>query len=325
MTTNRSRPHARPLALGLLLGAALDRVVPDPPRGHPVALFGRAAGALEAQLHAPTRARGATFTALALTPVVALGVGAESDPRPWRRAAVTGLATWAVVGGAMLEREALLLAGELEAGDLPAARRRLPHLCGRDPRELDPADLARATVESVAENTSDAVTAPLLWGGLFGVPGLLGYRAVNTLDAMVGHRGDRYERFGWCAARLDDVANWAPARLTAVLAVVAAPLVAGSPVAALRAWRRDGHHHPSPNAGQCESAFAGALGVRLGGTNVYGSRIEHRPDLGEGRQPETRDIRRAVRLARAVGLGAAAASALLALVTASRRPRRRGP
>ncbi len=138
-------------------------------------------------------------------------------------------------------------------------------------RALDEAGLARATVESVAENTSDAAVAPLFWGAVAGLPGLLGYRAVNTLDAMVGHRSPRYARFGEASARLDDVANWIPARLTAALTVACAPLAGGSASGALRTWWRDGAAHPSPNSGRCEAALAGALGLRLGGRNVYGS------------------------------------------------------
>jgi adenosylcobinamide-phosphate synthase len=153
---------------------------------------------------------------------------------------------------------------------------------------------------SVAENTSDAAVAPLFWGAVAGVPGLLAYRAVNTLDAMVGHHSPRYERFGWAAARLDDVANWLPARATAVLTTACAPLAGGSPRGALRVWLRDGAAHPSPNSGRCEAAVAGALGLRLGGRNVYGSRVEVRPPLGDGRPPTASDIRRAVRLSRAV-------------------------
>ncbi|MBB6172872.1 adenosylcobinamide-phosphate synthase [Nocardiopsis mwathae] len=312
--------HARPRGLGLLLGAALDRVVPDPPRGHPVALFGIAAARLEQCVYRPSRARGAAFTALAVAPVAALGVLGERAPRPALRAALTAAATWAVVGGDMLGREAERIADALEAGDIDEARRRLPHLCGRDPHALDEKGIARATVESVAENTSDAVVAPLLWGGLLGLPGLLGYRAVNTLDAMIGHRSARYERFGWASARLDDVANWAPARLTALLATAAAPLVSGDPRRAARIRARYGHRHPSPNAGHCEAAFAGALDLRLGGANSYAGRVEHRPELGEGRRPEVSDIRRAVRLARAVNTAAAATAALLAELPTSRRP-----
>src|SRR5207248_527211 len=163
--------------------------------------------------------------------------------------------------------------------------RRLPALCGRDPAGLAVAGLARAAIESVAENTCDAAVAPLLWGAAFGLPGLLGYRAVNTLDAMVGHRDARYARFGWACARLDDAANLLPARITALLAATLAAAAGGSPRRALRVLRRDGSAHPSPNAGRCEAAFAGALGVRLGGTNVYAGVAERRGLLGDGGAP----------------------------------------
>jgi adenosylcobinamide-phosphate synthase len=174
--------------------------------------------------------------------------------------------------------------------------------------------MARAVVESVAENTSDAVVAPLLWGAVAGIPGLVAYRAVNTLDAMVGYRSARYLRFGWAAARMDDVANWIPARITAALTAACAPLVTRtSPVFVLNVVRRDGGRHPSPNAGRCEAAFAAALGVRLGGTNVYGGVTETRPDLGDGRAPEPEDIRRAVLLSRAVTVSATALAVLAVL------------
>src|SRR5258705_9627102 len=154
------------------------------------------------------------------------------------------------------------MADRLDRGDLAAARAQLPNLCGRDPSTLDETELARATVESVAENTSDAVVAPLAWGALFGLPGLVGYRAVNTLDAMVGHRSPRYRDFGTVSARLDDLANLGPSRATAALTVALAPLAAGRRREALRIWLRDGRRHPSPNAGQCEAAVAGALDIR---------------------------------------------------------------
>ncbi|RSN70450.1 adenosylcobinamide-phosphate synthase CbiB, partial [Actinomadura sp. WAC 06369] len=221
---------------------------------------------------------------------------------PW----VTALATWAVLGGTSLGREGSVMADALERGDLEAARARLPHLCARDPEGLAADELVRATVESVAENTSDAAVAPLVWGAVAGVPGLFVYRAVNTLDAMVGYRNARYERFGWAAARLDDAMNWVPARVTGVLVAVL-----GGP----GAWRvlvRDGGNHPSPNAGRCEAAFAGALGVRLGGTNAYGGLVERRPEMGDGRAPEVRDVRRAVRLSAAVTFVAAGLAAVAA-------------
>ncbi|TNY36829.1 cobalamin biosynthesis protein [Thermomonospora catenispora] len=300
-------------ASGLLAGAALDAVFADPRRGHPVAAFGRAAGALERRMHAPSRRRGAAYAALLTGAAAAAGLAAERLARtPAARAALTAVAAWAVVGGTSLGREGRAMAALLEAGDLDAARARLSHLCARDPRGLTAGELARATVESVAENTSDAVVAPLVWGAVAGVPGLLAYRAVNTLDAMVGYRDDRYGAFGWASARLDDLANWAPARLTAALAAACAPLVGGDPRRTWAVVRRDGAAHPSPNAGRCEAAFAGALGVRLGGVNVYGGRSERRPGLGDGPPPGVADIRRAVRLSRAVGVAAAAVCAAVA-------------
>jgi adenosylcobinamide-phosphate synthase len=207
----------------------------------------------------------------------------------------------------------------LDAGDLNAARDRLPHLCGRDPSTLDAGELARATVESVAENTSDAVVAPLAWGAIAGLPGLVGYRAVNTLDAMVGYRSPRYRRFGWAAARTDDVANLAPSRLTAALTVALAPLLGGDAAGALRAWRRDAGTHPSPNAGPVEATAAGALGLRLGGRTVYPHAVEQRPVLGDGRPPGAADLRRMARLSRSVGLAAALVAALAGPARAQRR------
>ncbi|WP_397223171.1 cobalamin biosynthesis protein [Nocardiopsis lambiniae] len=295
-----------------MAGFLLDVLVPDPRRGHPVALFGRAAGWWERRVHRDSRVAGAVFAAGAVLPVVGLGRLAERGGAP-----VTAAVTWAVLGGSMLCREAEGIARALEAGDVERARELLPRLCGRDPRGLGEREIARAVVESLAENTSDAVVGPLVWGALCGVAGLAGFRAVNTLDAMVGHRDARYRRFGTASARLDDLAGWGPARLTAVLAVLAAPAVGGDVAKAWRVWRRDGDRHPSPNAGQCEAAFAGALGVTLGGANVYGDREERRPRMGDGPPPEVADIRRAVRLSRLVGAGALA-------VTALERPPRRG-
>lgn len=314
-------PVLGPTATGLALGFVADQAVGDPRRGHPVAAFGRAAMALEARLWAPERTRGALYLLACAGSAAALGGAVDrlSRRRALLRTAATALATWAVLGGTSLRREGAGMSTALARGDLSSARTRLAHLCGRDPAGLDAAGLARASVESVAENASDAVVAPLLWGALAGVPGLLGYRAVNTLDAMVGHRSPRYERFGWAAARLDDLANLVPSRLTGLLAAGSAGLVGGSPRTAVRVLRRDGGRHPSPNAGRCEAAYAGALGVRLGGTNVYGGRVEHRPHLGDGPPPTDPDIDRAVRLTRAVELGGLAVAVLTAGYVRDRR------
>jgi len=299
---------------------ALDALAGDPRRWHPVAAFGRMAAAAEARDYADSRARGALHAAACVLAAAApaAAVARLARRRPLLTAVAVVLTTWAVTGARSLHTEAERIGASLSAGDLPAARRALPALCGRDPSSLSDKEIARAVIESVAENTSDAVVAPLLWGAAAGLGGMAGYRAVNTLDAMVGHRSPRYHRFGWASARLDDAANWIPARVTAALTVACAPVAGGSPAAALRAVRTYGARHPSPNAGRCEAAFAGALGLRLGGTNVYDGVPETRPELGDGRAPDAADIHRAVRLSRAVSFAATA----LAVAVARCGPRR---
>ncbi|UOY03452.1 cobalamin biosynthesis protein [Blastococcus sp. PRF04-17] len=308
------------IATGLALGAAADLLLADPRRGHPVTGFGTVAAALERAVWRDSRAVGSGYAFGLVGTTAGLGVLVDraTRQRPVARSAATAAATWAVLGGTSLGRAAGRMRSALDAGDVAAGRAALPALAGRDPSTLGVDGLARATVESVAENTCDAAVAPLFWGAVAGLPGLLGYRAVNTLDAMVGHRSPRYERFGWAAARLDDVANWLPARLTAALTVASAPLSGGSAAGALRTWFRDGAAHPSPNSGRCEAATAGALGVRLGGRNVYGSRVEVRPTLGSGRPPEPRDIGAAVQLSRTVWLLGAAVLAVAARLMRAR-------
>jgi adenosylcobinamide-phosphate synthase len=297
-----------PLVLGLVLGYAADRVLADPERRHPVAGFGRAAGALERRTYADHRAAGVVHVAVLVGAAAVVGRALPRHP------VVVAAATWTVLGGTTLDREAAAVERLLAAGDLDGARRQVARLVGRDTSVLDEHGVARAALESVAENTSDAVVAPLVWGALLGTPGLLAYRAANTLDAMVGHRSPRYERFGWAAARLDDVLNLPGARFTALLAAGLGP----DPGEALRTWRRDARHHPSPNAGPVEASFAGALGVRLGGVNVYAGRVEDRHVLGDGRLPDHHDLARGRALARRVGVGAVIA---LAPIAARRRRR----
>ncbi|HLK02070.1 MAG TPA: cobalamin biosynthesis protein [Streptosporangiaceae bacterium] len=311
----RARPSRWPLAAGLVVGVVLDAVFGDPEHGHPVAGFGRAAAVLEARDYAPARMRGAAHAAACVAPVAVLSalIDHRLARRPLIRLIAIGAAAWSVIGARSLRRLARQVGEALADDDLAAARAILPSLCGRDPATLDAKGMARAVVESVAENTSDAVVAPLFWGAVAGLPGLVAYRAVNTLDAMVGHRSPRYQRFGWASARLDDAANWIPARLTALLTVACSPLVAaGSGAAAWRALRDYGGRHPSPNAGRCEAAFAGALGLRLGGTNVYDGVADPRPHLGDGRAPEPTDIRHANDLSRTVTVAATIAAVVMA-------------
>jgi adenosylcobinamide-phosphate synthase len=303
-------------AVGLLLGVAADAAFGDPPRHHPVAAFGRVAVRAERACYAEHRLAGLVYTGVLVGTVTAVGSLLEraGHGRAGVQAAATALATWIALGGASLAEEGAAMARALDAGDLDTARARLTHLCGRDPDTLDAAGMARASVESIAENTSDAVVAPLVWGAVAGVPGLLAYRAINTLDAMVGYRSPRYRRFGWAAARLDDVANLLPSRAAAGLTTLCAPLMGGSALGAWQAWRRDATAHPSPNAGQVEAAFAGALEVRLGGRTVYPHGMEQRPVLGHGRSPDAGDLIRGVELSRVVGLAAAVLCAVLATV-----------
>jgi adenosylcobinamide-phosphate synthase len=315
--------RGRARAVGLALGVAADALLGDPTRWHPVAGFGRAACWLERRCYADSRPAGAGYLVVCAGAAVGVGTALARAVarRPGLEALAVAAATWAVLGGASLAGEASALARDLDAGDLSAARARIPRLCGRDPNALDAAGMARAGCESVAENTSDAVVAPLLWGAVAGVPGLLGYRAVNTLDAMVGYRSPRYSRFGWAAARADDLVNLLPARLTAALTVATAPLLRGpgSADAAVRAWHRDAPAHPSPNAGPVEATAAGALGVRLGGLTLYAHGVERRPILGDGAAPTPADLRRAATLSRLLGWTAAALATTLAAVLADRR------
>jgi adenosylcobinamide-phosphate synthase len=296
-------PACRGRVAGIAAGYLADVLFGDPPRGHPVALFGSGAAALERLTYADSRSAGALHTGALLGALGVLGVAVERTARGrgagWT-AVATAATTFVALGGTSLSRTGQQMVSLLAARDVAGARRLLPSLCGRDPAALDSAGLARAAVESVAENTSDAQVAPVLWATVGGLPAVLVYRGANTLDAMIGNRSPRYVRFGWAAARFDDVANFVAARVTALLVAACAPVVGGSPFEAIRAWRRDAARHPSPNAGVVEAAFAGALGVRLGGPTQYAHELENRPTLGDGRAPEVSDLVRAVRLSRIV-------------------------
>jgi len=302
-------PACRGRGAGIAAGYVADVLFGDPRRGHPVALFGSGAAALERLTYADSRRAGALHVGTLLGAVGLLGVAVERAAArrgPGWTVVATAAATFVALGGTSLSRTGDQMAGLLHAGDVAGARRLLPSLCGRDPAVLDSAGLVRAALESVAENTSDAHMAPVMWAAVAGVPAVLVYRGANTLDAMIGHRSPRYARFGWTAARFDDAANFAAARLTALLVAACAPVVGGSPAEAVRAWRRDAARHPSPNAGVVEAAFAGALGVRLGGPTQYAHELEIRPTLGDGRAPEVSDLARAVRLSRIVQAAAVA-------------------
>ena len=271
--------------LAAAAGLVLDRLVGEPPADiHPVVGFGRTMERVEQALWADGRLNGAVY---ALSGAV-MGAVAGSA------AGSTAVATWAVAAGRELRRVASRVGELAAAGDLAAARAELPSLVGRDPSELDASGVAAAVIESVAENSVDAVIAPAFWAAVAGAPGAVAYRAINTMDAMVGRRNERYGNFGWAAARLDDVANYVPARIFAGLVAMLCPHRARQIIAAVR---RDAPAHPSPNAGVAEAALAAALGRQLGGPLRYGDTEENRPLLGDGPRPGPDDVPEAVRIA----------------------------
>lgn len=272
--------------------------------------------ALEKRTYADSRVSGVVHTAVLVGAVTAGGLVAErlSTRFGWvGETTVTAVSAWTVLGGTSLASTGRAMARHLESGDLESARALLPSLCGRDPSVLDADGLARASVESVAENTSDATVGALFWGAVAGVPGMLAYRASNTLDAMIGYRSPKYSRFGWAAARWDDLVNLVPARVAGVLTAAVAPVVGGAPRAALVAWWADAANHPSPNAGVAEASAAGALGVQLGGRTEYAHGVEMRPTLGTGPAPVVADLHRAAALSTAVQLASAVAAAAFTL------------
>ncbi len=275
------------------LGLLADMVLGEPPlQPHPVKAFGSAMRRLEAHLYSDRYGAGVVHATVGVSAGAAAGAALRS----------ASAATYLAVAGKALSGAASEVGAALATGDLERARASLPALVGRDPDGLDEKEIARSAVESVAENTVDAVVAPALWGAAAGAPGALGYRAANTLDAMVGRRSPRYRRYGWASARLDDAAGYVPARVTAALVAAVRP---GTAAAVWRAVRADAALHPSPNAGVAEAAFAGALGLRLGGANRYGGSEELRPTLGSGRPAEACDIARATRLSGDVTLALA--------------------
>lgn len=262
-------------------GLLVDRLLGEPPRLHPVAGFGTAMTSVERQLWRDDRSAGVGYTGVGIGIGLTAGFAVRS----------TGASVALSAAGRELRRVAAAIGTHLTAGDLDGARAALPSLVGRDPSGLDEPGIAAAVIESLAENSVDAMVAPALWGAMAGAPGAAGYRAANTMDAMVGHHGGRYENFGWSAARLDDAANYVPARAFAVLVAAVRPPRARAIATAIRAQAAA---HPSPNAGVAEAAVAAALGVELGGPLRYGDRVEERPLLGVGPRPGAADIERAI-------------------------------
>lgn len=284
-------PPALTLPLAALCAVALDHLLGELRTGHPLVGFGRLAAALEGRLNGPGagRHRGLLAWLLAVLPPVALALWL----RPWAPLAVDVLLLYFALGARSLAEHAAAVALPLARGDLAGARQRVSWMVSRDTGALDATGVAGAAVESVLENGNDAIFGALFWFALLGGPGALLYRLANTLDALWGYRSPRFRRFGWAAARLDDLLNWPPARLTAL-----GYALVGRPAAALACWHRQAPAWDSPNAGPVMAAGAGSLGLTLGGAAIYHGRTEWRPDLGQGLPPVAADIPRALGLVR---------------------------
>ena len=278
----------------LLLACVLDVMFGDPRwLPHPVRLMGWVTAWYEGRVrhvaHGPIGERAAGI-------VLALGLPACSYAAGWlaiefagRAHVMLGVAVWILLAWTTLAARdladhALAVQHVLAQESLEQARQAVAQIVGRDTAQLSEPEVVRATVETLAESTTDGVIAPLFFLTLGGPPAALAYKAINTLDSMVGHHKPNYRHLGWASARLDDVANWVPTHITALLLVVAAGIVSLSAHRMRQAWRtlrRDGHKHPSPNSGRPEAAMAGALQVQLGGTNIYHGQPEQRPHLGD--------------------------------------------
>jgi adenosylcobinamide-phosphate synthase len=276
------------------LAYALDWLFGDPSwLPHPVRWMGRMISSGERVLRTLARSRVSEFVAgLLLTVFVVATFGAGSwwllaSLRGWNpifAVAVSVYLAASTLATRSLLDEARAVKRFLLQGDLMGARLQLARIVGRDTDDLDESEVTRAAIETLAESASDGIVAPMLYLAIGGVPAALAFKAINTLDSMIGHRGDRYEYFGKCAARLDDAANFLPSRLTALLIVLAAWTLRLDWQNSWRIFWRDGARHKSPNAGRPEAAMAGALGVRLGGTNSYDGEFHHGEFLGDARQ-----------------------------------------
>lgn len=313
------RAHAHLIERGemtpelFILAYGLDVILGDPEwLPHPVRAMGWAIRRGEARLRRRVETPAGEFLAgmtLSLMIVGAFGMGTAWLLRAleaWNSSAAAMLLAalaWTTLATRSLIDEAHAVDRFLQRNDLERARRQLSRIVGRDTERLDEAEIVRATIETVAESASDGIVAPLLYLALGGVPMAMAYKAVNTLDSMIGYDNARYRYFGLFAARLDDVANFVPARLTALLIVIAAFITGYDGGHAWQIWRRDGAQHASPNAGHPEAAMAGALGVRLGGLNTYQGEPFHGAHLGEPRNPlDRRGLRASLKIVAVVSL-----------------------
>jgi adenosylcobinamide-phosphate synthase len=312
-------------AFGLALGVLADWVFGDPERHHPVAAYGRVVRSVESRLYRDDRRAGVAFLATLVVPVWTAGRLATRVSRrhPVAEVVLTAAATWVTICGTTLRRRAREIAEPLAVGDIAAARAAYPRLLFTGSDVMTDDDLAPMVLFAVADSCCDAEVAPLFWGAVAGVPGLLAYRAVNTLDSVVGYLSPRYRNFGWASARADDVANYVPSRLAAALTALTARTAGGGARNAWRVWRSDARLDTSPNSGQLFAAFAGALDIRLEkperGRHPGSSVVA----FGSG-GPVTADAAvTGIRLSASVGVAAAAAAVLAAMVLPRRLTQRR--
>lgn len=279
----------------LIFAVLLDRWLGDPARWHPLAGFGNIAMWFEARMNSPRtsaiwqRLSGVVSVFMLLVPITLTSLLAKTIPM-WG-IAIQVLLLYFAIGATSLAQHARAVKTALDENDLASARRKVGMIVSRDTTHMQPDDIAKATIESVLENGNDAVLGALFWFAAFGVPGAVAYRLANTLDAMWGYRTPRYVYFGWAAARLDDVLNWIPARLTAL-----SYSLLGSTRSAWQCWQQQGRQWYSPNAGPVMAAGAGALGIMLGGAASYHGSIKQRPMIGMGQPAQAQDIERAIAL-----------------------------
>lgn len=283
-------------SLAIAAGLIADRLIKEPPNAfHPVAWFGTAMTKLEEKLWSDRKTNGALYCLVGAGGGYMAGWCLQKITRQglWQQVATQSVAVFFAVAGGSLRDIAAQVEKHLEAEDLEAARQTVSMLVGRNTSEFGESEIAAAAIESVAENTVDALVAPVFWALVAQSPGVLAYRAINTMDAMVGHRSKRYANFGTAAARCDDVANFLPARFCGLL------FAAQNPLKATTVWEavtRQARLHPSPNSGVSEAAMAVLCDIELGGRWQSGDRVENRPKLGFGARPDRADIAKANRV-----------------------------
>ncbi|MCF6281434.1 MAG: adenosylcobinamide-phosphate synthase CbiB [Candidatus Polarisedimenticolaceae bacterium] len=276
-------------ALTVSFALLLDSLLGEPRRWHPLVGFGWLADKMEKSVNQPesgSRLAGLVALLILITPFILIAALLDNQS-PF----IGLLLLYLALGGRSLIEHAQQIATSLKQGDLERSRRQVGWIVSRETGEMQSSDVARATIESILENGSDAIFGALFWFLVAGAPGVVGYRLVNTLDAMWGYRSSRFQHFGWAAARLDDLLNLAPARLTALTYALV-----GSFQQAIRCWSQQAAHWDSPNAGPVMAAGAGALNIRLGGAAIYHGKTHQRPILGCGSEPDVADIERAIKL-----------------------------